>query len=145
VIYASLSAVSAVAEAIKSFRGRILQDGFFARPDGMRVALSAYRLDEGLKWVDFNAPENLVKWGLTPASMATFHRPATQAIARRLYDGGLAGFQWWSTLESRWVNMTLFEDRVKKHLRPEGPPAPLGAGLPEVREAARMLSVGLKN
>jgi len=145
VLYGSWVAISTVAEAIKSFRGRTIGGDFFRRPDGLVLAIAPLEPDDRAVIVDLNDPRNLVKRGLTPAKMATFHGQTTQDIARRLYDEGAAGFSWWSALEAEWQNVTLFESRVKKHLKVKDAPIVLHARLPEVQEAAQRLVITLRD
>jgi hypothetical protein len=145
VVYGSSVAVSAVAEAIKSFRGRTIGAPFFRRADGLILAIVPLALDDSAVIVDLNDPRNLAKRGLTPAQVATSHRPTTQNVARRLHGEGAAGFSWWSALEAEWQNVTLFESRVKKHLKLEDAPVVLHAGLPELQEAARRLVITLRD
>jgi hypothetical protein len=144
VLYCSTVVISAVAEAIKSFRGRTIRNDLFRRPDGLVVSVAGYELDDGIKIVDLNDPQNLAKRRLTPAQIATFDRKTTQGIARRFYDEGIAGFSWWSTLEAGWRNVTLFESRVKKHLKVKSGPTALHVRLPQVQDAARHLVIDLK-
>ncbi len=50
--------------------------------------------------------------------MATRERAITQPQALALYEkhGEAAGLRWWSTFESQWLNVTLF-DRAASVLR----------------------------
>ena len=55
---------------------------------------------------------------LRPSLVATRARDVTRPQARALHDrhGDAAGLRWWSTFESLWANVTLF-DRVASRLR----------------------------
>jgi hypothetical protein len=73
--------------------------------------------------------------------VATHDREATQPIALALYEEGIDGFEWWSTIEASWINVTLFEDRVVERLSLAGDPEPLRLDHPAVREAAEAVGV----
>ncbi|MGH2696957.1 MAG: hypothetical protein ACRDIW_08200, partial [Actinomycetota bacterium] len=57
------------------------------------------------------------------------------------YEEGVAGFEWWSTIEASWINVTLFDDRVAGRLTVVGEPEPLTLDHPAVREAAEAVGV----
>jgi hypothetical protein len=71
----------------------------------------------------------------------TSDRVTTQAYAERLFEAhpDAAGLRWWSTLESAWINVTLF-DRAARALS-AGEPELLKTGHPAVAEAAEMLGL----
>jgi hypothetical protein len=73
--------------------------------------------------------------------VATRVRRTTQRQALRLYEEGVDGLAWWSTIEASWINVTLFEDRVAGLLNVVGEPEPLTLDHPEVREAAEAVGV----
>ena len=73
--------------------------------------------------------------------VATGRRPVTQRIAASIFDEGVAGFLWGSTLEASWTNVTLFYERAPPHLSIVSPPQRLSVRLPEVREAADRIGV----
>lgn len=116
VIYASRVSVSAVAEALKSFRGQTVPGSLFERTDGNNIALATLTLDDGTTLVDLDDATELAHRRITPSHVASIDRPTTQAIARRIFDEGAAGIAWWSALKSSWKNATLFETRVKGRL-----------------------------
>lgn len=62
-------------------------------------------------------------------------------MALALYEDGLPGFEWWSTIEASWINVTLFEDRVIDKLTLVGEPEPLTLDHPAVRDAADAVGV----
>jgi len=71
--------------------------------------------------------------------VATRRRDQTQPQALGLYRRGAAGIRWWSTFESLWTNVTVFDrvaDRLRvrevRHLRVDDP---------TVREAADVLGI----
>jgi hypothetical protein len=55
---------------------------------------------------------------LRPSRVATRERTVTQPLALALHEkhGEAAGLRWWSTFESQWLNVTLF-DRAASALR----------------------------
>ena len=117
VLYCSEIAGSAVAEAIKSFRGQSVPRSVFIRPGGMTIALATLELDDAIALIDLDDSAHLASRGITPSQVASSHRPTTQGIARRLFDEGSPGFTWWSALKSSWKNATLFESRVRAHMK----------------------------
>ena len=64
-------------------------------------------------------------------------------MARMLFEEGVAGFAWWSTLEASWVNVTLFAERASVALVVLGEPEPLSIGMPLFRRTAQLLGVRL--
>ena len=129
-LYVSREPESAVAERIQGFRGQMLAGADLRRTDGSRYALA-----------DLDDPAELVSRELRPSMVATGHRPATRALAASLFQKGITGFSWWSTLEASWANATLFSERSVPHLRLLGEPEPLSLGHPALRIAADRLGV----
>jgi hypothetical protein len=117
VVYCSEVAISAVAEAIKSFRGQVVSQGIFTRPDGTVLSLATFELDDSIALIDLDDTVKLTSLGIAPSKVASPHRTVTQGIARKLFDEGNAGFTWWSALKSSWKNATLFESRVRSYLK----------------------------
>ena len=62
---------------------------------------------------------------------------ATQAYAERLFDAHpeAVGLRWWSSLESSWINVTLFDRATRALLA--GLPERLSLDHPAVTEAAK--------
>jgi hypothetical protein len=142
-LYLSRLAESAVAERIQSFRGQSLTDEDLARRDGARYALVALD-DAGLTdIVDLDDPAELVRRRLRPSGVATRRREPTQAMALSLFDEGVTGFAWWSTLEAAWANVTLFAERSVPRLAIQGEPELLGIDHPTARTAADLLGIRL--
>jgi hypothetical protein len=141
-LYLSRVPVSPVAERLTSLRGRIVTDDYLVR-EGARLSLQIVDESDLERLLDLDDPENLVARSLRPSSVATRNRETTQPIARALYDEGAAGFEWWSTIEASWINVTLFEDRVAGRLSVIGEPEPLTLDHPAVREAAEAVGVAL--
>jgi hypothetical protein len=77
---------------------------------------------------------------LKPSVVATRTRSTTQEYAARLFERHeeAAGLRWWSTLESSWINVTLF-DRARR-LR-AGRAEPLTVDHAAVAEAADLLGL----
>jgi hypothetical protein len=140
-LYLATEAASAVAEALGPFRGTgDLADDMLDR-GGRRLALAALELPDPVELVDLDEPRVLRRERLRPSEVATRSRTVTQAYAARLYDAhdGALGLRWWSTLESSWINVTLF-DRASSELTAAAP-EPLATDHPAVVEAAELLGL----
>lgn len=123
-LYVAEDPVSAVAEMLAPFRGTgKLLPSMLVR-FGQPLALASLELEDRLTVVDLDEPATLLATGLHPSQVATRHRSRTQEQAAALYEahGEAVALRWWSTLESTWINWTLF-DRAGPRL-----------GLGEVRE-----------
>jgi hypothetical protein len=140
VLYTSRSAVSPIAERLANLVGRTVTDRDLVR-EGARLSLASIqdRSVEGL--IDLDDPRNLLTRELRPSRVATHNREGTQPIALAIYEEGAEGFEWWSTIEAAWINVTLFEDRVVDRLTLAGEPEPLTLDHPAVREAAEAVGV----
>lgn len=116
-LYASETAVSAVAEALAPFRasGALLADMLVRA--GTPLALVRLELAEGASLVDLDDPRVLSALRLRPSGVATRTRTFTQAYAARIYEERFeaVGLRWWSTLEASLINLTLF-DRATAYL-----------------------------
>jgi hypothetical protein len=141
--YASEIATSPVAEALAPFRGsgdllpEMLERG------GRPLALAALALPDGAPLFDLDDPRALARERLRPSEVATRERTLTQAQAARLFESHVdaAGLRWWSTLESLWINVTLFE-RATPLLALEDV-EPLSLEREPVREAAAALGLAM--
>ena len=122
------------------FRNQTLDDG----DNGMARAMAHYHLASGVKLVDLNDPNVLRELHLKPSEVATMERSMTQALSRRLHEKNSAGFTWWSSLEASWVNVTLFQSRVRDRMKLTDKIRPLSIRMKEVQEAARWMKVRLK-
>ena len=142
-LYASTVPGSAAAERIQAFRGRVLRDDHLRRPDGSRLAL--VRIDDGGLdgSIDLDEPRELARRRLRPSRVATGDRTVTQRVAVDLFEEGIPGFAWWSTIEASWSNVTLFAERAVPSLRVDGDPEPLTLRSPSVREAADAVGIRL--
>lgn len=140
-LYASRSEQSAVAEHIQEFRGRGLTDRDLQRADGKRYALVALDDSSLGDIVDLDDPVELGRRNLKPSAIATRRRTITQPLALRLFEEGVMGFEWWSTLEASWPNVTLFAERAVTGLSVDGEPEPLHLDHPVLRAAAESIGV----
>lgn len=116
-LYVSENPLSAVVEQLARFRGRALTADKLVR-HGLPFAIAAIEAAGEAELVDLDDPATLAAEGLRPSLVATHDRARTQsdaaAIAAR--HPGAAGIRWWSTFESQWANVTLF-DRAGPSLR----------------------------
>lgn len=129
-----------MAEILKDLRRREIGD----RDLGARVVRFALApIDDSAvtKLVDLDDPRSLSRRGLRPSKVATGNRRLTRRMALSLYREGMNGFEWWSTIEASWVNVTLFADRTLGGLRLAGEPEPLSVAHPAVRAAAEAVGV----
>ena len=107
VLYASKMPVSAIAERLKQFRGNVLsKDDFWF--DDYRWALAAIEVEDPVTLLDLTDPSILVQKKIDVASLVTKDRMRSQQLAVRLYDQGVAGFLWISSLEAAWTIASLF-------------------------------------
>jgi hypothetical protein len=118
-LYASSEAVSTVVEQLARFAGTELSAAELARR-GRPLALATIELSGDGEVVDLDEPLVLAAEGLKPSIVATGERARTQADAAELYQRHpqAAGIRWWSTFESQWLNVTLF-DRAAEALAVE--------------------------
>jgi len=141
VLYSSKSPVSAIAEWIQMFRTRPLRSVHFGPMHGVTRALARLELSRTVSLLDLDDPRVLVEHSIKPSELMTHGREMTQKWTGRLYDQGHPGFFWPSTLESQWINATLFETRVRDHLKLVGESQALTTETPEVRQAAAALGM----
>ena len=140
-LYLATDPVSAIAETLAPFRGSgPLVDAMLTR-SGRPLALAELALDDAVALVDLDDPAVLSAHALRPSQVATRVRAATQAQALRLHEEhpDAAGLRWWSTLESSWINVTLF-GRAGKRLQVEQVER-LRAQHEPVRRAAMLLGL----
>lgn len=116
-LYVSVVAVSSVVEQLARFRGQRLSAALLRRR-GLPLALAELALPDTAELIDLDDPSVLRRERLRPSAVATRHREITQPQARRLHERhpAAAGLRWWSTFESQWPNVTLF-DRAAAVLR----------------------------
>jgi hypothetical protein len=140
-LYVSRVAMSAVAELIQSFRGRLMTDADLRSAGGAQFALASIDDRRLTQLIDLDDPAALVVRGLRPSTIATQDRPVTRAIALALFSEGAVGFGWWSTLEASWPNVTLFAERAAEQLDLATEPEPLTVTHPVFRSAAEAVGV----
>jgi hypothetical protein len=109
-LYVSAEPLSAVVEQLAGMTGTSI-DPPDLRRHGQPLALAAVELPESAEILDLDDPEALVREELRPSRVATNDRSTTQAQAAELFQrhGGVLGLRWWSTFESLWPNVTLFD------------------------------------
>jgi hypothetical protein len=109
----------------------------FGRP----LALASLELEDGATVVDLDDPATLIATGLRPSLVATRRRTTTQGQAAEVYGSHptAVAIRWWSTLESSWINWTLF-DRAAPGLA-VGEVTELTVADPVVAEAADLLGL----
>jgi hypothetical protein len=139
-LYATLEAVSSVVERLQGLRTTRLEKSDLLRR-GRPIALAALELDDDAELIDLDDPRVLTREGLRPSRVATNDRLLTQAQAADIFQGHAAavGLRWWSSFESLWSNVTLF-DRAEPALAVEDVKV-LEVGDDVVREAADFLGL----
>lgn len=141
-LYTSVEPVSAVVEQLAPLRGATFEPADLVR-HRRPLALAAVELAHDLELVDLDEPAVLMGEELRPSEVATNERSRTQRQAERLYrtHSQAAGLRWWSTFESLWANVTLF-DRGEAKLS-VADVQPLAVGDDVVREAAGFLGLAI--
>jgi len=140
-LYVSESPVSAIAEQLAPFRGGgPLLPSMLVRYE-LQLALAELELPDAAEVVDLDDPEVLRNEGLRPSQVATRQRSATQLQAAEIHaaHAQAAAIRWWSTLESSWINLTLFDRAAGSVVL--GELAPLKVSDPHVVEAADFLGL----
>ena len=139
-LYASVDAKAAVAETLAQFRGEPLAESLLDVA-GTRLAVVPLDLHDDAQLIDLDDPRVLRHERLRPSTVATHERGASQGYAERLFDGHpeAVGVRWWSTIESSWINVTLF-DRALRRVR-AGAAERLTLDHPAVGEAAEFLGL----
>jgi hypothetical protein len=115
-LYASREAVSAVVERLARLAGTSLAASDLVRR-GFPLALATVQVANNADLLDLDDPTVLVHEELRPSQVATNDRALTQVQAADLFrrSGAAIGLRWWSTFESLWANVTLF-DRAEPFL-----------------------------
>ena len=116
-LYLSERPLSCIVEQLARFRGQRLSAALLRRRN-LPLALAELELPDETELVDLDDPAVLRRERLRPSGVATRVREVTQPQARALHEGhpNAAGLRWWSTFESLWANVTLF-DRAAPALR----------------------------
>jgi hypothetical protein len=109
-LYLSERPLSCVVEQLARFRGQRLLPALLVRR-GLPLALAELELADDAELVDLDDPAVLRREQLRPSLVATRAREVTQPQARALYEAhpDAAGLRWWSTFESQWLNVSLFD------------------------------------
>jgi hypothetical protein len=109
-LYLADRPLSALVEQLARFRGQRLTAALLRRR-GLPLALAELELDRAAALIDLDDPAVLVRERLRPSAVATRAREVTQPQAHGLYERHrrAAGLRWWSTYESRWTNVTVFD------------------------------------
>jgi hypothetical protein len=109
-LYLADRAQAAIVEQLARFRTQRLT-GALLRRRGLPLAIAELELDSGAELVDFDDPRVLSREKLRPSIVATRARHTTQPQALAIHEKHpeAAGLRWWSTYESTWANLTLFE------------------------------------
>lgn len=114
-LYLTDRELSGVVEQLAPWRGQRLAPELLVRR-GLPLALAAVEVPDDAELIDLDEPRVLVRERLRPSTVATRQREVTQPQALALFERGAAGLRWWSTFESLWANVTLF-DRAADRLR----------------------------
>jgi hypothetical protein len=140
-LYVGTAPEPAVAEALAPFRGSGELSAEMLVRGGHDLALAELELPDDADLIDLDEPRVLRRERLRPSGVATRARTTTQDYAERLFDAhpDALGLRWWSTLESSWINVTLF-DRAAGALEPRAP-EPLSVAHPAVAGAAELLGL----
>ena len=139
-LYVSSEPVSAVVERLARLAGTSIAASDLVRR-GYPLALAAVELYADAELIDLDDPAVLADENLRPSRVATNDRATTQAQAADFFGrrGETVGLRWWSTFESLWANVTLF-DRAEPALA-VADVHPLDVGDDVVREAADFLGL----
>jgi hypothetical protein len=139
-LYLADRPVSCIVEQFAPFRGQRLSAALLRRRD-LPLALAALELADGAVLLDLDDPATLRRERLRPSVVATRQRGVTQPQALDLFrrHPDAVGLRWWSTWESQWCNVTLF-DRAAPRLRVQHVHA-LTLDDPVVREAADLFGL----
>ena len=142
-LYLSELPTAAAGELLAHLRGQALEDPDLER-GGRRLALVALEAEVDGRLFDLDDPSVLVARRLRPSIVATGRRETTQRWARELFRAPppRAGFRWWSTIESSWLHVTLF-DRAMSRVSIASPPEALRTRHPAVRAAADALGIAI--
>jgi hypothetical protein len=116
-LYVSEAPLSCIVEQLARFRGQRLVPALLRRR-GLPLGLAELELRDDAELVDLDEPAVLRRERLRPSRVATRDRDITrpQALALHERHAEAVGLRWWSTFESLWANVTLF-DRAAAALR----------------------------
>jgi hypothetical protein len=114
-LYVTDREASGIVEQLADFRGNRMRPSFLVRR-GLPLALAQLELDDAATVVDLDDPSELARRRLRPSHVATRRREVTQPQGLAAYAEGADALTWWSTYESLWTNVTVF-DRAAASLR----------------------------
>lgn len=116
-LYTSEQPLSPIVEQLARFRTQRLVPSMLRRR-GLPLALVEIECTPSPRLVDLDDPAVLASRTLRPSLVATRSRSVTQPQALALYEESrrIDGIRWWSTYESAWMNVTLF-DRAMSRLK----------------------------
>lgn len=121
-LYCSTDSLACVSEALQNFR-KIKDSDLFR--GGNRLHLFKFRLDDARKTPNVDDPNVLLEFATRPSKVATRERLITQPLARKIFERGNDGMLWWSTIESAWINATLFYEQARPFMKMIGAPVAL--------------------
>lgn len=134
-LYLSDRPSSCLVEQLARFRTQRVTGALLKRR-GLPLAVAELELDDRAELIDLDEPRVLARERVRPSLVASRQRRITQPQALAMYERHrqAAGLRWWSTYESTWAHVTLF-DRAARRLRVKtvralalGDPALLDAG-----------------
>jgi hypothetical protein len=114
-LYVTDREASGIVEQLARFRGNRMLPSFLVRR-GLALALAQLELGDAVTVVDLDDPSELARRRLRPSRVATRQRELTQPQALAAYADGADALSWWSSHESLWTNVTVF-DRAAPSLR----------------------------
>lgn len=146
--YLGESPAHAVAEVIQGLRNQTLDADDLVRFRNplalVELVFSSASIGKHLNGVaDLCDPEVLSEFRIRPDSIASSSISVTQPLAELLYEAGLTGFRWWSSLFGDWHATILFGRRLFRGQLSFGTPAPLTLQSDAVIEAAARLTIKL--
>jgi hypothetical protein len=139
-LYLADRSLSAIVEQLARFRTQRLSAALLRRR-GRPLAIGELELADDALLIDLDDPVVLRRERLRPSRVATRQREVTQPQARAIHQAhrAAAGLRWWSTYESLWMHVTVF-DRAARRLRVHSVRA-LDVADPAVRDAADWLAL----
>ena len=103
--------------------------------------LVTYQLENDLGLCDLDDPHNLIHLAARPRQVVERNRPASQALAARIFNDpgqGWQGISWWSFHHPQWTVVALW------NIKPEPVEvAPLSLSHPAVVDASMLLAKAL--
>lgn len=146
--YLAESPAHAVAEVIQGLRNQTLDANDlvrFRKPLALVEAeLTSPAIGKHANGVaDLCDPRVLSEFKIRPDSVASSSISVTQPLAERLFEAGLTGFRWWSSLIGDWHTTIVFNRRLGRGQLRFLEPEPLSLASRAVVEAASRLTIKL--